>query len=318
MPEIVSLENQNNKEEQRQIQLEKKRERVRSRRMIESEEQHQNRLEKIRERTRSKRMNETAEERQDRLKKNRERTQSGRINESEEQRENRLEKNRERTRSKRMDGTDEERQDRLKKDRERTQLDRMNESEGQRQHRLEHQRKLSQTNREKMKMQKRVSSDSSRQQQNTDIQFAVTEEHESYTGSSGSDLVSNEYTIKEKKNSIASSWPEPISRGTKENCLKQFLQRMSMTALAEITCGVCNVRTSVKNSKSMSVSKITRFESLKISNETKDLIMNTQPPNLQHTNQNPVTVTNNDNIVMASHAQSNEYLLKIKNCSVIF
>jgi hypothetical protein len=51
----------NDKEEQRQIRLEKKRERSQSSRMNETEEQRQIRLEKKREQDRSNRMNETEE-----------------------------------------------------------------------------------------------------------------------------------------------------------------------------------------------------------------------------------------------------------------
>ncbi|CAF4077401.1 unnamed protein product [Rotaria sordida] len=57
------LKDQNDKEEQRQIRLEKKRERARSNQMNETEEQRQNRLEKERQRNHSSRMNETEEQR---------------------------------------------------------------------------------------------------------------------------------------------------------------------------------------------------------------------------------------------------------------
>ena len=81
----------NDKEERRQIQLQKKRERSRSNRINETEEQRQNRLQNERKRRQSSRIEETEEQRQYRLLKDRERTQSSRKNELEVQRQIRLE-----------------------------------------------------------------------------------------------------------------------------------------------------------------------------------------------------------------------------------
>ncbi|CAF1397260.1 unnamed protein product [Rotaria sordida] len=284
------LKDQNNKEEQRQIRLEKKRERVRSNLMNETEEQRRNRLEKDRERTRSRRMNETDEQHQNRLEKDRHRIHSSQMNDIEEQRQNRLEKKREQTRSSRM-----------------------NETEEQRQNRLEQQRKRSQANREKKKIEKRASHNISTQQQNIQMRFTETEEHESYNNSGTSDLIPNENIIMKNRNPTSSSWPEPISRDLKENCLKEFLHQMSMSSLAETTCAVCNSRTSVQKSKSVPLSKITVIESLKVSDETKALIMNTQLSNLHYINHDTVTTVNSDAIQMIDDAQSNIHLFVIED-----
>ncbi|CAF3928659.1 unnamed protein product [Rotaria sordida] len=130
------------------------------------------------------------------------------------------------------------------------------------------------------------------------------EEHESYNDSGTSDLIPNENIIMKNRNPISSSWPEPISRDLKENCLKQFLHRMSMSSLAETTCAVCNVRTPAQKSKSVPISKITVIESLKVSDETKALIVNTQLSNLHYINHDTVTTVNGDGIQMIDHAQS--------------
>ncbi|CAF4613740.1 unnamed protein product [Rotaria sp. Silwood2] len=91
----------NDKNEQRQNRLEKKREQNGSRRMNETEKQRQIRLEKERKRSRSRRMNETEEQHQIRLEKNREQTQSSRTKELEEKRQIRLEQQRKRTQTNR-------------------------------------------------------------------------------------------------------------------------------------------------------------------------------------------------------------------------
>lgn len=87
----------NDKEEQRQIRLEKKRERSRSSLKNETEEKRQARLEKKKELDRSRRQNETEEQRRIRLEKKKKRARSNRANESEEQRLIRLEEQRKRS-----------------------------------------------------------------------------------------------------------------------------------------------------------------------------------------------------------------------------
>ncbi|CAF3951344.1 unnamed protein product [Rotaria sordida] len=248
--------------------------------------------------------NDKEEQRQIRLEKKRERVRSNRMNETEEQHQNRLEKERHRFHSSQMNEIEEQRQNRLEKKREQTRSSRMNETEEQRKNRLEQQRKRSQANRAKKKIEKRASHNISIQQQNIQMRFTGTEEHESYNDSGTSDLIPNENIIMKNRNHTSSPWPEPISRDLKENCLKQFLHQMSMSSLAETTCAVCNVRTSVQKSKSVPLSKITVIESLKVSDETKALIMNTQLSNLHYINHDTVTTVNSDGIQMIDDAQS--------------
>jgi hypothetical protein len=264
-----------------------------------TEIEHRIQLEKKRKLAHSSRMNETNEQRQKRLEKNREGTRSSRTDETEEQRQKRLEKDREGTRSSRIDETEEQRQKRLEKDREGTRSSRTDETEERRQNRLEQQRKRSQANRKKKKLEKRASDNSAIRQQNSDMQLSETEDHASCDGDSMSDLTQNGNVVKKKKSSISPPWPEPISRDLKETRLKQFLQRMTMSALAEVTCAVCNIRTPVEKSKKLSLSKIPHIDLLKVSDQLKDLIISTQSSTLQN--------SNGSNIQMADHDQSNIY-----------
>ncbi len=110
----------NDKEEQRRIQLQKKRERSRSSRANETEEQRHIRRQKDRERTRYNRMNETEEQRQIRLEKMGERNQSSRANETEAQRQIRLEKKKDQTQCSRTNETEELHQVRLEQQKKRS------------------------------------------------------------------------------------------------------------------------------------------------------------------------------------------------------
>ncbi|CAF4206921.1 unnamed protein product [Rotaria sordida] len=37
-------------------------------------------------------------------------------------------------------------------------------------------------------------------------------------------------------------WPKPIDIERKKNCLKDFIQHMSMSSLQEGVCGICNIQ----------------------------------------------------------------------------
>ncbi|CAF1510921.1 unnamed protein product, partial [Rotaria sp. Silwood1] len=183
--------------------------------------------------------NDKEERRQIQLQKKMERSRSSRMNETEEQRQIRLQKERERSRSSRMNETEEQREIRLEKKKEQTQSTRTNELEEQRQIRLEQQKKRSQVYRTKKKVEKQ----------------------------------SNE-NISTGQNSTHSTWPGPISRDLKDTRLQQFLEQMAMSKLAEATCAVCNICTSAKDAKKISISKIPNIDLLKVSEELKNLIRN--------------------------------------------
>ncbi|CAF1577353.1 unnamed protein product, partial [Adineta steineri] len=224
-------------------------------------------------------------------------------NDKEEQRQIRLEKKRERVRSSRLNATEEERQNRLRGERHRSQTSRKNATEEHRLNRLEQQRKRSQANREKKKNEKRMSDNISVQQQTTQMQSAGSEEVTLQDGINISHSTSNANILPKIRNAT-SSWPEPISRDLKEGCLKKFLHQMSMSALAETTCAVCNIRSPMQKSKSVPVSKITSNELLKVSDETKALIMGSHLSNLQYINEDTVTTIKADGIQTTDHAQT--------------
>ncbi|CAF4308423.1 unnamed protein product [Rotaria sp. Silwood2] len=205
--------------------------------------------------------NNKEERRQIQLKKKREWSRSSRMNEREEQRQIRLQKDRERSRSSRIKETEEQCQNRLQKDRERTQSNRKNESQEQRQIRLEQQKKRSQVNRTKKKFDKQKNEN---------------------TGTG--------------QDSIRSPWPEPIPRDLKDTRLQQFLEQMSMSKLAEITCAVCNIRTPEKDSKKIPISKIPNIHLLKVSEEVKTLIKNS--------GENTAIFTDDNNIQTTSHIKN--------------
>ncbi|CAF1557513.1 unnamed protein product [Rotaria magnacalcarata] len=127
-----------------------------------------------------------------------------------------------------------------------------------------------------------------------------TEEQASCDDDSMGDLTQNGNATKKKKCSISPPWPEAISRGLKETRLQQFLQQMSMSALAETTCSVCNVRTAVNKSKKIPVSKILNAHLLEVSDELKDLIISNQSSTAQN--------SSDINIHTAEHDQSSSPL----------
>ncbi|CAF4217031.1 unnamed protein product, partial [Adineta steineri] len=224
-----------------------------------TEEEHENRLSLLRERARLRRVNQTEEQRQNRLAKDRERTQSRRESQAEEQRHDRLAKDRERARSRRESDPEEQRQDRLAKDRERTRSRRRNETDDQYQLRINYQRDRSQANRTEKRLEKQTSDNIIIQQHNINM-------------------------TKQKKSQIHSTWPAPIPTDLKKECLQQFLSQMSMSVLAEVTCAVCNIRTPEQESIKMPMSEIPNIHLLKISDELKNLVINTQSSTSKNSN----------------------------------
>ena len=132
---------------------------------------------------------------------------------------------------------------RLEKDRERKRSNRTNETDEQRQIRLDRQKKRTQINRTKKELEKKKHTNPGLEQEDGENQF-----------------------------SIHPSWPEPIPRDLKDTRLQEFLEQMSMSVLAEVTCAVCNVRVSVKDSKKIPFSKIPNINLLKVSEELDHLL----------------------------------------------
>ncbi|CAF4230040.1 unnamed protein product [Rotaria magnacalcarata] len=71
--------------------------------------------------------------------------------------------------------------------------------------------------------------------------------------------------MKRKPNQDAKvDWPKPVDMDRKINCLKNFIQHMSMDSLAESVCGICNVRRFKRDLRHVPLSKIPSIELLKI------------------------------------------------------
>ena len=170
----------------------------------------------------------------------------------------------ERNRFSRTNESEEQRQIRLQSMNERNRSSRTNESEEQRQMRLEQQKKRSEANRTNKKIEKQ-------KRENTITGY----------------------------DSIRSHWPEPIARDLKDTRLQQFLEQMSMSKLAEATCAVCNIRTLAKDSKKIPISKVPNIHLLKVSEELKNVIINSS--------ENTAIFTNDNNISTTTYVKSRVY-----------
>ena len=95
----------------------------------------------------------------------------------------------------------------------------------------------------------------------------------------------------DKQDAVRPPWPEPIAHDLKETRLQQFLEQMSMSKLAEVTCAVCNIRTPARYSKKIPISKIPNMDLLKVSEELKILIKNSMENTATHTNSNNTHTT---------------------------
>lgn len=251
---------------QQQLRLEQQRSRSRSRIASETDEQRVARLEKQRERSRSKINSETGEERRMRQLKNAERVRLNRATEMKEQREGRLISSRTRTQAVRANESTDQNQKRKKKDNERKKAVRQNETADQNKKRLQRQKSLSQANRAKTKIDKRSSSG---------IYAYLRSISTQSDGSNRFVTCGNDTDDNADKNtdSTLPSWPEPIPVSLKNNLLQQFVEQMSMSALAETVCAVCHVRASVKKTKKIPVSEISGLDLLVLSQDLKDLII---------------------------------------------
>ncbi|CAF3561648.1 unnamed protein product [Rotaria socialis] len=268
----------------------------------ETAEHRRIRLEKQKQRDQSNRSNETNEKRKIRLENQNQRTKSNRLDETSEERkireecQSRLEKQRRLDKSNKSNETAEERQIRLKKVKELAQSSRMNETEEQRQIRLEKQRKRSQANRAKKIAEKSTSNTLNTQQQNLSAKLNETERDSLCDAHDTHDFANNEDITTKKKSSISSLWPESISRNLKEDCLQKFLQKMSMAALSEATCAVCNVRTQTQKLKKLPVSKIPHIDLLKVSDALKDFIKTSETSAVQYADEH-IGISENESVI---------------------
>ncbi|CAF1182332.1 unnamed protein product [Adineta ricciae] len=271
--QIINLDtmkqNEMEREDQHQMRLITLKDRARLRRSSETDAQRQNRLRRDRERARSRRANETQEQRQGRLEQKKEYARAARVDESEEEHQSRLEQKKEYARTARMNESEEERRSRLEQKKEYARTSRVNETAEEYQIRIDRQRERSQSNRTNKKLDELAIDNTFVHQQGIhDHAYGnngyIYPAHNSKNGIERHDSATNRNKIKDSL-----TWPAPVSSELKEECLKQFLQQMSMDKLAEVTCAVCNVRSSKQQCKIVPTSTISHKDLLKVSNELK-------------------------------------------------
>ena len=180
----------------------------------------------------------------------------------------------------------ERRLQRLQVENGRKQSQRKNETEEKRGTRLAQQKARSEANRAKKKSDTHVCNSGHPLQPDIEARNIATNQDASLNNGATENITHEDVVSAQERNSARMSWPEPISRESKETRLGTFLQQMSMSALAEETCAVCNVRTSMKKLKRIPISNIPDIHLLEVSNELKDLIRGSHTSNAQHSNEN--------------------------------
>ena len=151
------------------------------------------------------------------------------------------------------------------------QSNRMHETEEQRQARLDQERKRSAENRKRTKTRRHNFCATNCDQQGIKARFSERSKPKLYVGDHLLDPM-QEDNLSQNRGSESLPWPAPISSDVKEALLQKFLGQISMSALEEATCAVCNVRIPVQKSKKLPVSKIPNSHLLQAPEELKDLV----------------------------------------------
>ncbi|CAF2150657.1 unnamed protein product [Rotaria magnacalcarata] len=101
--------------------------------------------------------------------------------------------------------------------------------------------------------------------------------------------------MKRKPNECAKvDWPKPVDIDCKINCLKNFIQHMSMDSLAESVCGICNVRRYKRDLRHVPLSKVPSIELLKIHPDLHNIIPKIQEINSFNSNDSNVQSSTNN------------------------
>ena len=161
---------------------------------------------------------------------------------------------------------------RKSKDKERRKAARLNETPNQHNKRIQRQKSRSQANRAKNKIDKRSSSGIY-----SYLRSIVTQSGESNQFVTPQNV--SEDTPNKNADSTLPFWPEPIPRSLKNSLLQNFVEQMTMSALAETICAVCHVRAPVKKTKKLPISKIPGLHLLVVSQDIKDLIITSHSSN---------------------------------------
>ncbi|CAF1641912.1 unnamed protein product [Rotaria magnacalcarata] len=101
--------------------------------------------------------------------------------------------------------------------------------------------------------------------------------------------------MKRKPNQDAKvDWPKPVDMDCKINCLKNFIQHMSMDSLAECVCGICNIRRYKRDLRHVPLSKIPSIELLKIHPDLHSMVPKIQEINSFNSNDSNVQSSTNN------------------------
>ncbi|CAF4724982.1 unnamed protein product, partial [Rotaria magnacalcarata] len=101
--------------------------------------------------------------------------------------------------------------------------------------------------------------------------------------------------MKRKPNQDAKvDWPKPVDMDCKINCLKNFIQHMSMDSLAECVSGICNTRRYKRDLRHVPLSKIPSIELLKIHPDLHSMIPKIQEINSFNSNDSNVQSSTNN------------------------
>ena len=195
-----------------------------------------------------------------------------RKSETEEERQARLENERKRAQLRRKNETAQQHQVRIENDRERTKSNRRNETAEQRQVRVDQQRNRNVENRKKTKASRHNFCATNQDQQGINARFCERGKPKLYVDGHVIDSTQEDGLSRQNRVSESLPCPAPISRDVKEALLQKFLEQMSMSALEEATCAVCNVRVPARRSKKIPVSKIPNSHLLQVPNELEELI----------------------------------------------
>ena len=152
------------------------------------------------------------------------------------------------------------------KDKEQKKAARQSETVDERNKRLQRQKGRSQANRAKNKIDKRSSSGTYAYFRSISTPLNAPNRVEISENNVGDNA-------DKRAGSTLPFWPEPIPRSLKNNLLQQFVEQMSMSALAESVCAVCNVRAPAKKTKKLPVKEIPGLHLLVVAEDLKDLII---------------------------------------------
>ena len=95
-------------------------------------------------------------------------------------------------------------------------------------------------------------------------------------------------------------WPKAVNMDCKINCLKKFVQNMSMNSLAEGVCSICNARGYRRDLHHVPLAKIPSIELLKVHDDLFGII-----PGIQQNND--LILNDNSNIIDNLHLSIAEH-----------